>query len=674
MNLHWIDWAIVVFMVVILVGIAIITRGYTKNVADFLAANRLGGRYLLTLGEGMAALGAITIVANFEKFYQSGFAAMWWGGMLGPLGLFIAMTGWVIYRYRETRAMTMAQFFEIRYSRKFRIFAGILAWLSGVLNYGIFPAITARFFIYFCNIPQYFIDIGPLNLNLTLGAIMFVLLLVAVLITLSGGQISIMVTDFFQGQFVNIAFLLIIVYLLVGFGWSNIKETLQALPAGHSKLNPFDQGEIPDFTFSFFAVQAFLLFYGYMAWQGNQGFYCAAKTPHEAKMARVLGMWRANVTYLSLILMPICAYVFLHNPAYSSESSVVKSALASVADAEIRNQVTVPIALTRILPVGIVGLFCAVVLAAAISTDDTYLHSWGSIFIQDVVVPLKKTTLTSDQHLKLLRYSIIGVAVFVWLYSMIFPLKDYVFMYLSVTAAIFVGGAGSAIIGGLYWKRGTTAGAWAGLLTGGILSASGILLQNVMWAFMVPRLKDIYPGSSFVLSLPTDFPLNGQQLSLISAISAIFAYIFFSLITKPDPEFSMDKMLHRGKYSIEGEHSAAHPAPVWGLKALGIGKEFTRGDKIIYIGSMAWTLLWFVAFIAGTVYHFTFGSTNEGWAKWWIIQIGVYVIAVVITIIWFIYGGTRDVVYLFKSLAKVKRNDMDDGRVVSHHNVADDKR
>lgn len=66
-------------------GICLYTRRYTKSVADFLSAHRCTGRYLLTLAAGMAGTGAISIVANWEKFYQAGFSAQFWGQMLAPI-------------------------------------------------------------------------------------------------------------------------------------------------------------------------------------------------------------------------------------------------------------------------------------------------------------------------------------------------------------------------------------------------------------------------------------------------------------------------------------------------------------------------------------------------------------------------------------------------------------
>jgi solute:Na+ symporter, SSS family len=61
--------------------------------------------------------------------------------------------------FRQTRAMTMAQFFEIRYRRGIRITSGLLCFMSGTLNFAIFPAVDARFLQHFYRLGSYFIGV-----------------------------------------------------------------------------------------------------------------------------------------------------------------------------------------------------------------------------------------------------------------------------------------------------------------------------------------------------------------------------------------------------------------------------------------------------------------------------------------------------------------------------------
>ena len=148
--MHWIDWTMVVIPLVIILWIGLKVQKYTRGVVGFLAAGRKAGCYLLTVADGTAGMGLITVVASFEMSYCSGFALGFWNNLGIVVGLFMTLTGFVTYRYRETRVMTMAEFYEIRYNRKFRIFAGTPAFISGLLNYALFPAVSARFLIYYC--------------------------------------------------------------------------------------------------------------------------------------------------------------------------------------------------------------------------------------------------------------------------------------------------------------------------------------------------------------------------------------------------------------------------------------------------------------------------------------------------------------------------------------------
>ena len=129
MNMHSIDWAIVLGLMIVLVVGALSTRRYTKTVSAFLAAERCGGRYIISMANAMAGLGVITLVYWFEIYYEAGFTASWWGAMTEPVLIVLALSGWVVYRYRQTRAMTLAQFNQ-RY--RSQVSVETLALLNGV--------------------------------------------------------------------------------------------------------------------------------------------------------------------------------------------------------------------------------------------------------------------------------------------------------------------------------------------------------------------------------------------------------------------------------------------------------------------------------------------------------------------------------------------------------------
>jgi SSS family solute:Na+ symporter len=445
--------------------------------------------------------------------------------------------------------------------------------------------------------------------------------------------------------------------LLYKFGWNGIVDTLvkEAQP-GASMLNPFDQqaDKIKDFNIFFFLILLFMRVYGHGSWQGSQGYRSAAKSAHEAKMAGILGEWRGGVTLLSSMLVPICAWVLMHNAFYANEASAVIDTLKQLPSGQIQKQMLVPMALPHMLPVGVTGMFAVVILAAAVSTDDTYLHSWGSIFVQDVIMPFRKKPFSTKIHMSLLRWAIIGVAAFAWTFSMLFPLQDYILMYFQLTGAIYIGGAGSVIIGGLYWKRGTTEGAWGGMITGSVIAVAGIVIRNC-W------------GMLGLTVFAEKCPLNGVQMAFAAAIMAIIVYVVISLITCKK-SFDLDAMLHRkGKNLDMGTHNSNRRKD-W-LGKIGITEEFTRFDIGIYLFKICWSGLWILAFVVGTTWALMGKSgivpktTDGGWAKWWYFQIIVCLIVGIGSAIWFIWGGFRDLIELFQILNNTERDLSDAGWV-----------
>lgn len=662
MNMAPVDWAIVIAVLGVMVAGVFLSKSYMRSVADFLAAGRTAGRYVVSVALGIAGLGAITIVGLLEMNYIAGFAMTWWGFTMSVVILVLTVSGWVIYRFRQTRALTLAEFFERRYSRNFRIFAGMIAFLSGLINFGIFPAVGARFFIYFCGLPQ---AVTVLGLAVpTFPLVMIVLLGIALFFVFQGGQIAVLITDFAQGLFVNVAFVVIVLFLYLKVDWTQIIEALSAAPEQKSLINPFKTGHVEDFNFWYFLIGIVGVIYGALSWQGTQAYNTSAKSAHEAKMAGVLGNWKGFPQGLFILFVPIIIYTVMHHPDFSGIAAAVEDTIAGAGSEALRSQLRGAVVLTHLLPVGLVGAFAAVMLAAFVSTHDTYLHSWGSILIQDVVMPFRKRRFSEKEHLRLLRLSILGVAVFIFLFSLLFQQSEHIFLFFAITGAIFAGGSGAVIIGGLYWKRGTAPAAWTALITGSTIAVGGILVHQMPEELFLAAPAHL-TGIAQKLWLLRHFlyNTNGQQYWAVAMGASGLLYVLVSLLG-PKRAVDLDKLLHRGKHDTAHEIEIVNTAPSRGWRMLGMGREFTRGDKAIYIATYVHIGVWFVIFVVGTIHNLTHEVEDAVWAAFWRRYFYIQVAYTIFVIVWFTIGGFKDIGAMLRKLRVMRRDEADDGMVV----------
>jgi SSS family solute:Na+ symporter len=661
--MHWIDWLFVVAPLALVVAFAIYTRRYVHDVVDFLAGGRCAGRYLLANARGEADSGLSNTMARFEVILISGFVLNFWEKLTTPVVLLLAITGFVIYRYRETRAMTLAQFFEMRYTRRFRFFMGVLAFLSGIFNYGIFPAVSARFFVYFLGLPET-VSLGGLAVP-TIALIMGAYLAFTAFMVLVGGQVTLMVTDCIEGLLSHAIYILIALAVFYLVSWRQIVEVMAASPAEYSLINPFDAGKIEDFNIWFIAIGIFTRIYSTNAFQNRQGFSAAARTPHEARMGGILGEWRGYARFLMLLLLGVCALAYMKHPAFATEAAPIHSAINAIDSPYVQKQMTVPIALRYLLPVGIKGLFLAIMIMGLVAGDSGHLHSWGSIFIQDVILPLKKKAMSPTQHIWALRAAVIGVAVWAFCFSMFFPQTQFIVLWWAITGAIFTGGAGAAIIGGLYWRKGTAAGAWAGAITGSTLCVTGILFSS-FWPSVSGTLQPMLTPLN--VTLPPRFWFNGAVASFIAICTAATVYVVVSLLTCREA-FNLDRMLHRGIYAVEPEHG--RPVTTswrerlnW-RRMVNFDTNFSPTDKLM-AGGIFWFSMALVAVnLVITAWNLLYGRWPVSWwAHYWMITgIALPCVIAVGTLVWFGIGGVRDMRDFFVALRTMKRDARDDGRV-----------
>ena len=104
----------------------------------------------------------------------------------------------------------------------------------------------------------------------------------------------------------------------------------------------------------------------------------------------------------------------------------------------------------------------AAMLAAFMSTHDSYLLCWSSVIARDVIAPLRPKAATPERQLRWTRIGIVLIGIYVLLWGLFFKPSQDVWDYLGITGAIYFTGAIVVLTAGLYWKRASRMGArWA---------------------------------------------------------------------------------------------------------------------------------------------------------------------------------------------------------------------
>jgi len=553
--MHVADWIIVVAFYVFLGGVGLYTKRFMRGVADFLVAGRGMRKYLGYAAGDAADKGAASTVAGMEAMFRGGPAVIFYG-LFGLIwGIFIGKTGFIIHRYRETRIMTTPQLYEMRYSKGVRVTAGSICAISGVINMAIFPIVAGRFFTHFSGLPESFSVFGIVFP--TVHVLTAFLIGAAILFALVGGQVSVVVTDFIQAIIMSFTFIALGYYTYRVVAWDSISEAFLAAENANNLLNPFSTGG--EFGLKFFILAIITKVFATASWAPSMQKISSAATPRDARIIMLLYNLRvfsgAGMTYCGL-----AAFAAVTLPQLSHLG--VADAVAKLPLLE-QTQMAAPILLTKVLPVGIMGLLFAGMMAAFISTNDSYILTWAGIIIQDVAYPLMKKPLGRKQHLWLLRAMVLLIGIFLYVFGVSYKGTEAILIFQTFTGAIYTTGAGTLIILGLYWRRGNKYGAFTGLLVGSLLTlskffpvlmqaaAGGIIVSAVVFCIKKDRpalfallgLTLWTSATRYILTFYF-YDFGPLETAVVAYLAAFTAFVAVSLAT-PNPHFDLEKMLNR---------------------------------------------------------------------------------------------------------------------------------
>ena len=272
-------------------------------------------------------------------------------------------------------------------------------------------------------------------------------------------MVSVVITDYIQFVVLSFGMLFVCLYAVspswAGCRWWRPSKTCMATPALIPSTSPVLE---PSYV-------VWMIVYGFVACAVWPTAVMRVLSAKSEQVVRRLYNWSA-IGFTTRFIIPqflgICALTWLWQQGDAS-GYFPDGTLTADADETIK---AMPRFLATLLPTGVIGLVAAGMLAAFMSTNDSYLLCWAASIVEDVINPLFRGRLHTKTRLRLSRLFIFLIGVYLLIWSVWYPLGDDMLDYLAVSGAIYFTGAFSLLVLGLYWPKASTAGAYAGLCSG----------------------------------------------------------------------------------------------------------------------------------------------------------------------------------------------------------------
>lgn len=444
MNFNYLDLVIIFAYMAFIFFAGSIVKKYIKGIDDYLVAGRSMGFSLGLISLMCTEIGMITYTYFAELGFRAGLASLMVAIPFVVAFLFLGKTGFVIKKMMEMKIMTVPEFFSRRYSKGVRFYLGILMAVGGILNFGVFPGVEAKFINIVTGLPEDY-----------LLYTMVALLTVVLLYTLVGGMVSVIVTNYVQYILLSFGMVVITIIGFYAVGWDGVVNAL-TINMGDKGIDPFSPSFFQgDFGFGFLVWQILMQISILIGWQAVSARLFASK---DAKTGQKIYRWSALMFFARAILP-----VFWGILAFAYYSNLGTASNMDGLDA-------LPNLIKDLVPHGLLGLIFAGLLAASMSTYASYLLSWSAIVSQDIIGnAIKFSTgkeLSSKKQLTISRITMAVVMLFIIWWSLFHKVEGYLYFYLNMTAMLFIPGTLICTALGVYWKKARTLGAYLAITFG----------------------------------------------------------------------------------------------------------------------------------------------------------------------------------------------------------------
>jgi SSS family solute:Na+ symporter len=366
--------------------------------------------------------------------------------------------------------MTYPDFLRHRYSHKVALVAAVISGI-GYLGFTAAQMLAGAKLASATILPS-----NPFGMK----PILFALLVIAAITvgyTVIGGLKAVIYTDTAQWiiLLVGLIFVTIPVTLWKLGGLSAIRA---ALPPSHFSLTNIEP--VTFFNWMITIIPIWLV--GMTLYQRMY----ACKDEREAKKAwYIAGLFEYPIMAFTGVFLGMCARVVFP---------------------EAESEMALPMLIRDILPIGVTGIVIASYFSAIMSTADSCLMASSGNFVSDVMERYVWKDISAKTSIRLsmvatLLIGVVAVCLAAWFTTV---LDAILYAYAFMVSGLFI-----PTLGAFFWKKGSSAGALAGMISGGVLT---ILLMTK------------------VVALPASLAAHKLDFSFYGILVSALSYVAFSFL------------------------------------------------------------------------------------------------------------------------------------------------
>ena len=449
-SIHTIDYLLIGISLVVPILISLKFSGKQNTISNFFKA----GGSLPAWAVGMSILATLISRITFLAYPGEGYSSNWIllvQGIMVPITL-LFFIGFVVPLYRNVIKLSAYEYFEQRFGFFARLYSSLAFFLAHFSKMGtVFFLIALAF--------SKMTGFDTIQMIWIIGTIV-------IFITLMGGIEAVIWLDVIQGFLLIgggiVSFVLIIVSTPGGFSsiWRVASEN------GRIGFGPFDM-DFVNLTFIVMVLNG--IFFAIQKYGTDQTIvqrYLTARSDKQAIKASLMGVF---------LSVPVWALFMFVGTALFAYYKLTGEMLPQ----DIRPDAVFPHFIITQLPIGVVGLVLAALLAAAISSLDSDLNCLSAIFLEDYYLRFRKNTTEKNKvFVSKLAVVIAGIAsIFIAQYYIKVGGKGalgIVFMLYS----IFSGGIAGMFLLGIFTKRANRKGIYVGIVASILFTAYAVLTST----------------------------------------------------------------------------------------------------------------------------------------------------------------------------------------------------